>query len=78
LFRLGAIWMVIGLLEGAFPHLAQWAELPPETVLLIGLAILTSGGAMTFAIYRCPVCDSYLSRFRPDKHQCAHCGVRVR
>jgi rRNA maturation protein Nop10 len=33
---------------------------------------------MTFALYRCPVCDHYLSKFRPNKEKCAHCGAKVR
>jgi hypothetical protein len=45
---------------------------------LIGLGIFMSGFAITLAIYRCPVCDHYLSKFRPDKTKCAHCGARVR
>jgi hypothetical protein len=78
LFRLGAIWMFVGAMVSVFAtHYEGW-HWPGNTVELIGLGILMSGFAMTLAMYRCPVCDHYLSKYRPDKHKCAHCGARVR
>ncbi|MFZ0913299.1 MAG: hypothetical protein WBQ76_14095 [Candidatus Korobacteraceae bacterium] len=77
LFRLGAIWIFLGATIGAFAVRFDW-DWPRYNVELIGLGIFMSGFAMTLAIYRCPVCDHYLSKFRPDKTKCAHCGARVR
>ena len=46
--------------------------------VVTGWAMLTVAGAVTLAIYRCPVCDHFLKRFRPRKDQCGHCGAKVR
>jgi hypothetical protein len=78
LFRLPIIWMLFGVVQGFLPHVPNWIDWTPDSIHLIALAIFTTGGAMTLAIYRCPVCDHYLSKFRPDKQKCAHCGARVR
>jgi hypothetical protein len=78
LFRLGIIWMLFGIIQSFLPNVPKWMEWPADTVLLIALAIFTTGAAMTFAIYRCPVCDRYLNKFRPDEQKCSHCGARVR
>ncbi len=72
LFTLGAIWIVVGAVISSF------AREVGTIVGLVGLGIFTVAFAVTLAIYRCPACDRYLSRFRPDKEKCAHCGVRVR
>jgi hypothetical protein len=36
-------------------------------ILTVGLGLFTAAFAMTLAIYRCPVCDKYLNKYRPDK-----------
>ena len=72
LFTLGAIWVGAGGLISLFTR--QLGIM----VGLVGLGIFTGAFAVTLAIYRCPACDRYLSRFRPDKEKCAHCGARVR
>lgn len=78
LFRLGAIWIFVGAVVGAFALFHDWWIWPRYSVELVGFGIFTSAFALTLAIYRCPVCDRYLSKFRPDKTKCAHCGARVR
>ncbi len=47
-------------------------------IMFIGYGIFFFAFALTLAIYRCPVCNKYLSRFRPDKTKCPGCGARVR
>ncbi|HEY6466909.1 MAG TPA: hypothetical protein VIY69_13000, partial [Candidatus Acidoferrales bacterium] len=34
---------------------------------VIAAGIFSTAFAFTLAIYRCPICDKYLSRFRPRK-----------
>lgn len=85
LFRAGAVWLTAGLVCLVF---AVLFGIDPETGRLvvrlfwlfegIGLGIFSIALAMTFAIYRCPVCDCYLSRFRPDKLRCPNCSAQVR
>ncbi|HZP21987.1 MAG TPA: hypothetical protein VFB04_00995 [Terriglobales bacterium] len=75
LFRLGIAWFVVGVILEMLRLQTQW---PPITIEMIGAGIFTTGAAMTFALYRCPVCDHYLNKFRPDKEKCAHCGAKVR
>jgi hypothetical protein len=72
LFTLGGIWI------GAGGVISLFARELGIIVGLVGLGIFTGASAVTLAIYRCPACDQYLSRFRPDKKKCAHCGARVR
>jgi hypothetical protein len=43
----------------------------------VGMGIFLSALAVTLAIYRCPTCDKYLSRFRPQKEYCPSCGTQV-
>jgi hypothetical protein len=78
LFRAGAAWMFAGY---ALTFLAkQGRELAELGVALVvvGFGIFSAAFALTLAIYRCPVCDKYLSRFRPDKRKCSQCGTQVR
>ena len=78
LFRLGAIWILGGAIIGVLAVRFQWWNWQGHEIELVGFGIFTAGAAMTLAIYRCPVCDRYLSKYRPDKTKCAHCGARVR
>ena len=77
LFRLGVIWILVAVVGGILAPRFGW-DWPQITIELIGLALLMSGGAMTLAIYRCPACDRYLNKYRPDKERCTHCGAKVR
>jgi hypothetical protein len=81
LFSLGGIWIAVGalLLYGLTP-IAKYEEFgwAGPCVMLIGFAIFTGAFAMTLAIYRCPVCDKYLSRFRADRLRCPKCGAQVK
>src|ERR1043165_8673719 len=68
LFRLGAIWFLVGATLSVFPlSIEPWV---PDAVEITGGGIFLAAFAVTLAIYRCPVCDRYLSRFRPRKDQC--------
>ena len=58
LFRLGAIWILIGAVIGLFVIRYKWWGWPRDTAELIGLigvGIFMSAFALTLAIYRCPV-----------------------
>jgi len=43
-----------------------------------GLAVFFIGAGLAVAIYRCPVCNKFLSRFRRDESKCPNCGAQVR
>src|SRR5215472_7953626 len=79
LFRAGVLWMLAGYAGILLTHKPGqdmngfWI-----TVVFIGFGIFSTAFAFTLAIYRCPVCDKYLSRFRPDKRKCPRCGTTVR
>jgi hypothetical protein len=80
LFTLGAAWYAIGailglILRSANALHARYASVVAEVV---GAGIFSAAFAVTLAIYRCPVCDHFLSRFFPRKDQCQHCGAKVR
>jgi hypothetical protein len=83
LFKTGACWILIGgfgtllyaRIHGQSDSLDASSVM---TVFIIGAAFYTAGLAMTLAIYRCPVCDKYLSRFRPDKLRCPGCNAKVK
>jgi hypothetical protein len=77
LFRLGFGWIIVGIAMSLFSSLKSLGE-SAGTVELVGFGIFSSAVALTLAIYRCPVCDRFLSRFRPQKDLCAHCGAKVR
>jgi rubrerythrin len=49
-----------------------------EIIQWVGFGIFSAAFALTLAIYRCPVCDRYLSRFRPRKELCPNCGANIR
>lgn len=74
LFNLGAIWTMIGALGVALAPPLRQAAL---AVLLVGLGIDTTAFTLTLAMYRCPRCDRFLSRLRPDRRKCPHCGATV-
>jgi len=83
LFNTGACWMaasgVLGILIILEGHHAEPDALSLLlTLIMIGTAIYTLAFALTLAIYRCPVCDKYLSRFRPDKLHCSNCSAKVK
>jgi ssDNA-binding Zn-finger/Zn-ribbon topoisomerase 1 len=81
LFRLGAIWIAAGaVLICGFAFSAREDEFGEAAlnVELIGFAIFAAAFALTLAIYRCPVCDKYLSRFRADKFRCPRCGAQIK
>jgi len=72
-FTAGACIWALGLVASALTRRALWLGIP-----YAGLGIFFVGFALTLAIYRCPVCNRYLSRFRPDKRKCPNCGAQVR
>lgn len=78
LFRLGFAWIIAAIVMSLFPASLKWFGESAVTVEFIGLGIFSSAFALTLAIYRCPVCDRFLSRFRPQKDRCPHCGAKVR
>jgi hypothetical protein len=78
LFRLGFGWIIAGVVLSLFPTSLKSLGESAGTVELVGFGIFSSAVALTLAIYRCPVCDRFLSRFRPQKNLCPHCGAKVR
>jgi|SRR5476651_640342 ssDNA-binding Zn-finger/Zn-ribbon topoisomerase 1 len=79
LFRIGALWIFAGY-AGAILTRKRGQDMDEAwfALLMVGAGIFSAAFALTMAIYRCPVCDKYLSRFRPDKTKCPRCGARVR
>jgi len=80
LFKASAAWMLfggVGMIWSTFKRSESDVKMALIT-LLIGCAIQTCAVALTLAIYRCPICDAYISRFRPNKALCGSCGVRIR
>lgn len=75
LFRLGIAWFAIGVTLGILHYLTEEQS---TVVEIVGAGVFTAAFAMTLAIYRCPACDHYLNKFRPNKEKCAHCGAKVR
>jgi hypothetical protein len=83
LFRLWACWLVGALVVTVLPdaigfNLVGDSQLVFVVLITVGAAIFACAMALTFALYRCPVCDKYLSRFRSDKFHCARCGAQVK
>ncbi|HLK54297.1 MAG TPA: hypothetical protein VKU42_12640 [Candidatus Angelobacter sp.] len=78
LFKTGAAWIFAGYAIALFTKFQpRWNQLW-FVVVTVGFGIFTAAFALTLAIYRCPVCDKYLSRYRPDKRKCPQCGTQVR
>ena len=77
LFRLGIAWFFVGAILSVLPR-QPISESTANVIELVGVGIFSAAVALTIAIYRCPVCDRYLSRFRPRKDQCSHCQAKIR
>jgi hypothetical protein len=73
IFTLGAAWFLAGGILRMLPYRSVGLMIE-----VVGAGIFSEALAMTWAIYRCPICDRYLSRFRPRKDRCEHCGAKVR
>ena len=83
LFNTAGIWFAVGVASflgalilgrGSFGFFA----LIFKASEIIGLVIFFVALSVTYAIYRCPECGSYLSPFRPDKLRCPSCDVKVK
>src|SRR6185437_3767730 len=72
-FTVGACIWALGLMANAITQRALWLG-----VAYAGIAIFFVGAGLTVTIYRCPVCNKFLNRFRPDKRKCPNCGAQVR
>jgi hypothetical protein len=75
LFNLAGAWLLLGALVRLFDHEDTMIF---TAILVTGFGIFWSACALTLAIYRCPVCDKYIRRFRPSKEHCGACGVTIR
>lgn len=73
LFTVGSLIWLIGMVAHLRTNQGIWLILA-----YCGLAVFVAAAGLTVAIYRCPVCNKYLSRFRPDKRLCPRCGAQVR
>jgi hypothetical protein len=84
LFHTAGIWIVVGVVSfvAAFfsseVNVAKLLVRGFESSEAIGVGVFTIALAVTFAIYRCPVCDAYLSPLRLDKFRCPACNTSLR
>jgi len=80
LFNLAAMWFLIGAmgLWVSASHADATDNEIPVVMELIGSGIFSVAFVLTLAIYRCPVCGKYLSRFRPRKEYCPSCGAKIK
>ena len=80
LFVLAFAWMLTGEAFTLYLSSRGSGSVDDATWLgveLIGFGIFSAAFVLTLAIYRCPVCDKYLSNFRPSKELCPSCGAKV-
>jgi CHASE2 domain-containing sensor protein len=78
LFVLGWVIILAGFTGVLYAESINEQETFFTVVLVVGSGIFASAFAVTLAIYRCPVCDRYISRFRPNKELCGNCGRKIR
>jgi hypothetical protein len=79
LFNCAGAWLLIALAIGiADGSLSSEPSVVLTTVLYaVGAGIFSVAFVATLALYRCPVCDKYIHRFRPDKLLCSTCGAHI-
>lgn len=70
-------WFFVGAILDSLPR-SPISEPTANMLMFVGAGIFSAVCALTLAIYRCPVCDRYLGRFRPRKELCPNCGAKVR
>jgi len=78
LFKLGAVWLLIGFTGSLVMDTLHADANIMILTEFVGFGIFSAAFVLTLAIYRCPVCDKYLSRFRPREEYCPSCGAKVR
>jgi hypothetical protein len=82
LFAVAAIWVVAGALLYflwlGFDYSSPHFRLVSFVVQFVGYAALSIAFVVQVAIYRCPVCDTYLGRKLKDKLHCPTCNARVK
>ena len=80
LFKLSFAWFFLSL-SFAFILNSRGSSPADDAIwfatILVGFGIFSAAFVLTLAIYRCPVCDRYLSNFRPRKELCPSCGAKV-
>jgi hypothetical protein len=79
LYRAAVAWIAVGAfgtiyctMLGSMP----W-RIAFTTMEFIGFGIISVAAAVTQAINRCPLCDTYISRFRKNKSTCGSCGMQI-
>ena len=81
LFNAAGIWLIVFASFWAWNefglHNREVAEHIFQLSYLGYTIIMVVAFAVTLAVYRCPACDKYLSRFRKDKLHCPACGTRI-
>ena len=76
-FNLSGGWFLVGYAGLALSHAEDTKHL--FTIITVtGFGIFSAAFALTLAIYRCPVCDKFIRRFRQSKEHCGACGVKIR
>ena len=78
LFKASALWFAVGGLVMILSRRDPDGQTIALVIELVGAGIFSVAFALTLAIYRCPACDRYLSRFRPRKDQCPNCNAKIR
>jgi hypothetical protein len=82
LFKASAAWMLAGMALLILSVLFSVSIRQIRTFFwfaeAIAFSILTIAFVLTLAIYRCPVCDTFLGRFRPSEEFCPGCDAQVK
>jgi hypothetical protein len=77
LFTLAIAWIVVGYLGPSILKMPDqfWVF---TVISVTGFGIFSAACALTLAIYRCPICDSFIHRLRRSKEHCSTCGAKIR
>jgi hypothetical protein len=79
IFNCAFAWLIVAVAVGmADGSLSSEPPAVSTTVLYaVGAGIFSVAFTVTLALYRCPVCDKYIHRFRPNKLLCSTCGAHI-
>ena len=83
LFTTSGVWLLAGVLSFFASFVATDRDVMRlfvrgfEASEAIGFAVFTIALAVTFAFYRCPLCDAFLNPLRADKIRCPSCYLKL-
>jgi hypothetical protein len=82
MFVVAAIWVCGGALLYflwlGFGYQNTHIRLVSFVLQMVGYGTFSIAFAMQLALYRCPICDSFLARRLKDKIRCPRCNAQVR